>query len=60
MCSFTTKKLTDYFVHRKDRDRLECQDWKRLNSTGYKLFAKGHVQDVMIAKSYLPAQNEEG
>ena len=48
MCSFTTEKLTDYFVHCKDRDGLERQDWKSLNSGGYKLFAEGHVQDVMI------------
>ena len=48
MCSFTTEKLTDYFVHCKDRDGLERQDWKSLNSGGYKLLAEGHVQDVMI------------
>ena len=48
MCSFTTEKLTNYFVHCKDRDGLERQDWKSLNSGGYRLFAEGHVQDVMI------------
>lgn len=48
MCSFTTEKLTNYFVHCKDRDRLERQDWKSLNSGGYRLFAEGHFQDVMI------------
>ena len=48
MCSFTTEKLTNYFVYCKDRDGLERQDWKSLNSGGYRLFAEGHVQDVMI------------
>ena len=48
MCSFTTEKLTNYFVYCKDRDGLERQDWKSLNSGGYRLFAEGHVQDVMM------------
>jgi len=48
MCSFTTEKLTNYFVYCKDRDGLERQDWKSLNSGGYRLFAEGHVQDIMI------------
>ena len=48
MCSFTTEKLTNYFVYCKDSDGLERQDWKSLNSGGYGLFAEGHVQDVMI------------
>ena len=48
MCNFTTEKLTEYLIHFKDKDGLERQDWKSLNSGGYRLFAEGHVQDTMI------------
>lgn len=45
---FPLEKLTNYFVYCKDRDGLERQDWKNLNLGEYRLFAKGHVQGVMI------------
>ena len=48
MCNFTTENLTNYFVYLREADGLERQDWKSLNSGGYRLFSEGHIQDVCI------------
>ena len=42
--------IEDYFVHLREDDGLERQDWKNLGSDGgYKLFKEGHVQDISVA-----------
>lgn len=41
----------DYFIYRNDIDGLERQDWKNLNSGGYKLFKEGHVQSLSAGLS---------
>ena len=51
MCSFTTENLTNYFVYLWEADGLERQDWKSLNSGGYRLFSEGHIQGVCIKNS---------
>ena len=43
--------MIDYFIYRNDSDGLERQDWKNLNSGGYKLFKEGHVQSVSAGLS---------
>ena len=39
-------EILQYFVYLNDIDGLEKQDWKNLNSGGFKLFKEGHVQDI--------------
>ena len=51
MCNFTTENLMNYFVYLWEADGLERQDWKSLNSGGYRLFTEGHIQDVCIKNS---------
>ena len=51
MCNFTNKNLVDYFVHLREGDGLQRQDWKSLNAGGYKLFAEGHVQGIYVSVS---------
>ena len=49
--SFTINEVMDYFIYRNDSDGLERQDWKNLNSGGYKLFKEGHVQSLSVGLS---------
>ena len=49
MYNFTTENLTNYFVYLQEADGLEQQDWKSLNSGGYR--SEGHIQDICIKSS---------
>ena len=40
-----------YFVYQKEADGLEKEDWKSLNSGGYKLFREDHVQKICVSSS---------
>lgn len=44
--NFTISEVMDYFIYRNDSDGLERQDWKNLNSGGYKLCKEGHIQSL--------------
>ena len=49
--NFTINEVMDYFIYRNDNDGLERQDWKNLNSSGYKLFKEGHIQSLSAGLS---------
>lgn len=49
--NFTINEVIEYFIYRNDSDGLERQDWKNLNSGGYKLFKEGHVQGLSASLS---------
>ena len=49
--NFTINEVMDYFIYRNDSDELERQDWKNLNSGGYKLFKEGHIQNLSVGVS---------
>ena len=46
MPEFTIENVMQYFIHRKENDGLERQDWKNFDVGGYKLFKEGHVQKI--------------
>lgn len=50
--SFGINQIIEYFVYRNDSDGLERQDWKNVNSGGYKLFKEGHVYDLFTSFSH--------
>ena len=49
--NFTINEVMDYFIYRNDSDGLERQDWKNLNSAGFKLFKEGHIQNISVGLS---------
>lgn len=49
--NFTINEVIDYFIYCDDNDGLERQDWKNLNSEGYKLYKEGYVQSLSAGLS---------